>query len=320
MAGFSVTNTDYLLRTNLWSRELKDTFDFDLMGQKYVRMIENPGSGTLNIPSIGQFEVSDYAENMQARFTGMDTGNFTFTINEYKQVGTYITRKAKQDLFYAQQLVSSFVPKMSRALAEQMERDVLAIGPDGQTASNANQINGADHRWIGSGTSETIDVKDFALALNSLQMAGVPMTNLVAIVHPSVEYKLNTLTNITNVSNNPQWEGIIASGHRTGMRFIKNIYGFDVYVSQFLKTSVNESITGVGGARTSAAGVANLFFSATPGDTLPFVGAVAQAPIVDSKFNQDFQRDEFIVTCRYGYKLYRPENLCVVITDTDQVL
>lgn len=312
---FTSDNTDYLTRTNLWSRELKDVLYADLFAQKYVRMIDFAEGDTLNMPSIGTFEVQDYVENAPVRYTAMDTGNFTFTIDQYKQAGTYITRKAKQDLFYASQLVSSFVPKMSRAISEEMEAKVLAIGPDGQTAANANAINGANHRWVGSGASETIDVKDFALALNSLQMAQVPMTNLTAIVHPSVEYKLNTLTNITNVSNNPMWEGIVTTGHRTGLRFSKNIYGFDVYVSQFLKGSIAETIGGV----TTTVGVANLFFSATPGDTMPFIGAVRQAPIVDSKFNQDMQRDEFVVTCRYGYKLFRPENLVVVITDTDQV-
>jgi hypothetical protein len=317
--SFTAGNTDYLTRTNLWAAELKDTFEFDLMAQKYVRMIPFPDGDTLNIPSLGQFEVQDYAENMPTRYTAFDTGNFTFTINEYKQLGTYITRKAKQDLFYASQLVSSFVPKMSRALAEQMEADVLAIGPDGQTASDPNEINDAAHRWIGSGTDETIDVKDFALANYALDQAGVPRQARVAIVDPSVEYKLNTLTNITNISNNPTWEGIISTGHRTGMRFMKNIYGFDVYVSSFLKTGVNQTIVGPGGSRTSAAGVANVFFSAAGGDVLPFIGAVRQSPIVDHKFNMDFQRDEWVVTCRYGYKLWRPENLVVVITDTDQV-
>lgn len=317
--AFQSNNTDYLTRTNLWSAELKSVFEADLMAQKYVRMIDFADGDTLNIPSLGQFEVSDYTEGQAVRYSAYDTGNFTFTINEYKQVGTYITRKAKQDLFYAEQLVSSFVPKMSRALAEQMEADIFAIGPDGQTASNANSINGAPHRWVANGTNETIDVKDFALALNALQMANAPLTNLVAIVHPSVEYKLNTLTNITNVSNNPMWQGIIETGHRTGMRFSRNIYGWDVYVSQFLKTGVNETITAHGAAKTSAAGVANLFMSVAPGDSMPFIGAVRQAPIVDSEFNKDLQRDEFVVTCRYGYKVYRPESYCVVITDTDQV-
>jgi hypothetical protein len=98
------------------------------------------------------------------------------------------------------------------------------------------------------------------------------------------------------------------------MAFKYNIYGFDVYVSQHLKTSVNETI----GGKTSAAGVANLFFSAAP-DLLPVVGLIRQPPKVDSEYNKDFQREEYVTTCRYGFKTYRPENAVVVITDTDQI-
>ncbi|HEY6020499.1 MAG TPA: hypothetical protein VIY48_11520 [Candidatus Paceibacterota bacterium] len=315
MAGFMSTNTDNLTRANIWTQELKDVFYADLMAQKYVRMLDFPDGDTLNIPSIGTFQVADYAEGQPVHYTAMDTGNFTFTINKYKQTGTYITRKAKQDLFYASQLVSSFVPKQMRAISEQMETDVLALAPDGQTASNLNAINGANHRFIGSGTNETIDVKDFALAANALDMANVPNTNRVAIVHPSVEFKLNTLTNLVNASFNPSFEGIVNTGFRTGMRFIRNIYGFDVYVSKFLKSGVAETINGL----TTTVGVANLFFSAGSGDECAFVGAVRQAPQVDTEFNKDYQRDEYVVTCRYGYKLFRPEGVVVVLTDTDQV-
>lgn len=314
MAGFTTTNNEHLIRANLWTAEIKEIFQADVFAQKYVKMIDFPDGTTLNIPSIGQAEVSDYTEGAAVKYTAMDTGNFTFTINKYKSAATYITDAMKQDSFYMAQLVAAFVPKMMRALEEAMEADVLAVAPDGQTASNANVINGANHRWIGSGTNETVDVKDFALVLNSLQMANVPMTNLIGIVHPSVEYKLNTLTNIVSVSNNPMWEGIVEKGFRTGLRFSKNIYGIDCYVSQFLKTGLTDTI----GGRTAGAGVANLFFSAAP-DAVPFIGAVRQAPKVDSEYNKDFQREEYVVTCRYGYKLYRPEGVVVLITDTDQV-
>lgn len=312
--AFSSTNTDYLTRANIWSTELKDIQQFDLIGTKYVKMIDFPDGDTLNMPSIGQLDVADYIENAPVAYSAMDTGNFTFTITEYKSSAVYITEKARQDLFYSAQLESQFVPKMSRAIAEDMEHFILNLGPAGQTASNANTINGASHRWIGSGANETIDVIDFAKALYALQKAGYPSTNLVAIVDPSVEYKLNTLPNITNVSNNPMWEGLINTGHRTGMRFVKNIYGFDVYVSHFLKSGLTDTIGGL----TAGAGVANLFFSAAS-DVLPFVGAVRQAPKVDSSYNKDFQREEYVTTCRYGGKLFRPDNLVVVITDTDQV-
>ena len=269
----------------------------------------------MNIPSIGQAEVYDYAEGQAIRYTAMDTGNFTFSITDYKASATAITNKMKQDSYVMSQLVSSFVPKQNRAIMKSMEAAILALGPGAQTLNNDNQINGAKHRYIGSGTNETMSVNDFARALYALQKANVPATNLVAIVDPSVDFAINTITNISNVSNNPQWEGIVSSGISSGMRFVKNIYGFDVYTSQNLKNNTaSETINAV----TSTVGVNNLFFSAAP-DVCPFIGAIRQAPTVDSSYNKDRQQDEYVTTCRYGFKLYRPENMVVVVTDTDQV-
>lgn len=316
MAGFSTGNNEHLIRSNLWSSQVKDVLEDELLGTKYIDWVTDfPDGDTINIPSIGQAEVLDYVEGQAVRYTAMDTGNFTFTINKYKSSATYITEKMKQDSFYMSRLVSQFTPKQHRALMKAMEVDVLNLGPEAQTATSLNAINGAAHRWVASGTSEVIAPQDFAKALYALQKANVPVTNLVAIVDPSVEYTLNTLTNLVNVSNNPRWEGIVSSGIATGMKFIKNVYGFDVYVSNNLKTlSASETINSV----TSAAGVCNLFFSATP-DVLPFVGAIRQQPKVDSEYNKDFQREEYVTTCRYGFKLFRPENMVVVISDTDQV-
>lgn len=316
MSGFSVASNDHLIRSNLWSNQLKEVFDAELLGMKWVDMITDfPDGETINIPSIGQAEVLDYSEGQAVKYTGMDTGNFTFSIDQYKSSATYITNKMKQDAFYMSRLVSSFVPKQNRAIMAAMETKILSVGPDAQTSANTNAINGAAHRWIGQGSNETMSVLDFAKAKYALQKANVPMTNLVAIVDPSVEYAINAITNISNLSDNPRWEGIITSGMASGMRFVKNIYGFDVYVSQFLKVnSASEQI----GSPTAAAGVNNLFFSAA-GDALPIVGAVRQAPKVDSSYNKDLQRDEYVTTCRYAFKLFRPENMIVVVTDTDQV-
>jgi hypothetical protein len=316
MAGFSTGNNEHLIRSNLWSNELKDVLEADLMGMRYIKMITDfPDGDTLNIPSIGQAEVLDYSEGQAVKYTAMDTGNFTFTINKYKQSGTFIYEKMKQDSYYAAQLMASFVPKQHRALMAAIENDVLAVGPDGQTASSLNAINGANHRWVGKGTNETIAVKDFALARYALQKANVPLNNLVAIVDPSVEYALATQSNITNLINpNRNWENVIVNGLSTGIRFAFSIYGFDVYVSQYLKSSIAETIDSV----STTAGVANLFFSASS-DVLPFVGLMRQPPKVDSEYNKDFQREEYVTTCRYGFKLYRPENFVCILTDTDQV-
>lgn len=312
---WTTTNDEHLIRSNLWSSQIKDVLEDELFAMKWVDMIKDfPDGDTINIPSIGQHEVNDYAEGQAVKYTAMDTGNFTFSVNEYKSAATYITNKMKQDSFYMNRLVSSFVPKQARAIMKAMEVDLLARGPDGQTASNLNQINGADHRWVGSGTNDVIAVTDFARAKYALRKANVPMTNLVAIVDPSVEYELSTQTNLTNVSNNPRWEGIVRDGMSTGMRFFMNIYGFDVYISDNLKNGMSETIN----SNAVTNGVANLFFSAT-GDVLPFVGQLRQPPKVDSEYNKDLQREEYVTTARYDFKLFRPENLVVVITDNSQV-
>jgi len=315
MPGFSYANNEHLVRSNLWSNQIKEVLLDELHGLKYVDMITDfPDGDTINIPSIGQAEINDYVEDSPIKYTAMDTGNFTFSINKYKSSATYITNKMKQDSFYMNRLVAGFVPKQHRAIAKSMEVDLLAVGPDGQTASGLNAINGGSHRWVGSGLNETLGIEDFAIARYSLQKANVPMTNLVAIVDPSVEYTLSTLPNLVNISYNPSWEGIVREGMTTGLKFKMNIFGFDVYTSQNLKSSMAETID----SKSVTTGVANLFFSAAS-DVLPFVGLIRQEPKVDSEYNKDFQREEYVTTCRYGFKLFRPENLITILTDTDQV-
>lgn len=309
----TTSNVTHLTRSEVWSSQLKDVLEDDLMATGYVNWLsEFPDGDTFTIPSIGQAQQYDYTENDGIQYNPLDTGEFQFTIDEYKASGIYITNKAKQDMYYMNQLVSQFVPKQERAIMEAVEAKILGL-ESGQTSNDLNTINGADHRFVASGTNEVFATADFAKARYALKKANVPDTNLVAIVDPSVEYTINTLTNISNVSNNPMWEGIVADGIATGMRFAKNIYGFDVYVSNNL-ADANETIDSV----TTAAGKANLFFSAAS-DVLPFVGAWRQMPQVDSEYNKDYQRDEYVVTARYGAKLFRPENLVCILSDTDQV-
>ncbi len=311
-------NSAVLIRSELWSSQLKEILQDELDAQGWVNWLsEFPDGDQFTIPSLGESTVRDYTEDTDVTFDALDTGEFTFTITEYTSSGHYITEKARQDLFYAQQLEAAFLPSQARALAEKMETDILALAAGGasggQTADDTNAINSAEHRFIGTGTNETMAVADFAKALYALKKANVPSTNLVAIVDPSVEYEINTLTNIVNVSNNPRWEGIIESGIGSGMQFVKNIFGFDVFVSNYL-TTANETIT-----LTTAAGKANVFFSAASPDILPFMGAMRQMPKVDGGYNYKKQREEYVTTSRYGLKVYRPENLVCVLTDNDQV-
>ena len=324
MAGLTTGVTPLLIRSNVWSNQLKDVLTDELMAQRFVDWMSMPDTGaTLNIPSMGDMDVNDYAEDTPVQYTALATGNFQFTITEYLSSATYITMKERQDSMYAARLEASFVPKQSRAIQVRLEGDILDQGqpgtPNGQTSANANQINGADHRWVGSDTvnsNRTIGFKDFAKALFALKKANVPQTNLIAIVDPSVEYHFNTLSQTLDVTYNPMWEGIVSKSIATGMRFSRNIYGFDVYVSNYLSTiAAGETINTVASGSNA---VANLFFSADASVT-PFIGAWAQTPKVDSEFNKDFQREEYVTTCRYGVKLYRPENFITVLSSTNVI-
>lgn len=315
MSGMTTGNTSLLTRAEVWSRELKEILRDELMAQTYVRWLQEfPDGDTFKIPSIGQAYVDDYAEDESVKYRPLDTGQFTFQITEYLSSGTYVTKKAEQDMFYMNELVSRFVPEQERAIMEHVEESILGL-QSAQTAGNTNDINGGKHRYAG-GNSGIIELADFARANLSLNLANVSANNRVAIVDPSVAYTIETLTNISNVSNNPMFEGIVSSGIATGMRFVRNVYGFDVYTSQRLATISSETLVeGDGTNSASRAGYkANLFFSADA-TVVPFIGAWRQMPEVDTEYNKDFQRTEFVTTARYGVKLYRPENLVVVLSN-----
>jgi len=232
MSGFNYSAVETnLVRAELWSSQIKDVLLERLMGDKYVRWLSGFPDGTqFTIPSIGELPMRETAELTPVVYDAMDTGEFNFTIDRYVEAATYITDKAKQDAYYASQLIGLFPTKMRRALAENMETSVFALA-NSQTSGNVNAINGANHRFVGSGdTNTTLAVEDFAKAKYALDKANA-YGSRVAIIDPSQEYKLNTLTNLVNASDNPRFEGIVNSGFvdaTTGMRFIRNIFGFDV--------------------------------------------------------------------------------------------
>jgi hypothetical protein len=317
MAGFMDANTQYLLRTNLWSRHIKELLLDELNAMKFVRILSDfPDGQTINIPSIGEAETADFTEGQAIKYNAMDTGNFTFSFDQYKYSAHAISEKFKRDSFYAQDVIAAFVPRQHRALMEAIETRILAQANAGQTASNTNIINTADHRWVASGASQVFSPVDFARAHYALTKANVPLTNLVAIVDPSVVYTIQTQTNLVNaLSPMPLWESVVKDGAVSGFKFRFNLFGFDIYQSNYLPAIASETISSV----TVTSGVANYFFSAAPGDTLPWVGAFRQMPTVYSEFNKDLQQEEYLTIAEYGFKLYRPENMCTVLSATAAV-
>ena len=150
MSGMNTTNSALLIRTNLWSTELKEILRDEMMAQRYVRMLDGfPDGNTFNIPSIGQAQVDNYVEDAAVQYRPLDTGNFTFTVDKYLSSATYMTKKAEQDAFYSAELMSRFVPEQERAIMSHFETTTMAAPESGVSANSQEAIDGIYHRMPG---------------------------------------------------------------------------------------------------------------------------------------------------------------------------
>jgi len=309
MSGEKIGNNSVLIEDDIQSSMIKQTLESELMATQWVDWLNefDKGSSNFRIPSIGKAQVEDYAGDGEAlKFRPLDKGEFVMNIDQFKQSGNFITKDAQEDLHYASQLVASIAPSQTRAIAEELETNIMKLQGE-QTTGATNLINGGKHRYAATGASNTIGVEDFARANLSFNLANVSANNRIAIVHPSVAYTLETLTNLTNVSNNPHFEGVVAEGMTSGMRFVKNVYGFDVYVSNFVDIIEAETLETV----NCAGFAANMFIGAN-GEEGPFKGAWARMPVFKSWEDHDREITKYSTTSRYGTKLYRDESLIVV--------
>lgn len=317
MASFDYTKVnDHMVRTEQWSSYLKEVLLDDLAAKGYVRQLEGFTDGNqLTIPSVGEMPMRNVDENSPAVYDAADTGEFLFTIDQYVESAFYMTDKAKQDSYYAAQLLAMIPEKMRRALDEDYESKVWSLA-NTQTVNDANSINGAAHRFIGSGDSNTnLSLEDFAKAKFALDKAAA-MGPRVAFIDPAQEFVFNKLVGAQGFINNPQFQGVVNTGFTgNAPKFVRNFMGFDVYVSNYLATPTDSAINADSRGSISApsAPVTNVFMT-VGGDRTPFVGAYRQQPRVEFERNKDLRRDEYVMNARYGLKLYRPECLVSIIT------
>lgn len=236
---------------------------------------------------------------------------------------SYVTDKLKQDAYKAAALEAAIPREHLRVINERYESDLLAQA-NKQTANDPNSINSFAHRWVASesGSDGVISLEDFAYAKLALDKASIQDAGRIAIVDPIVEMTINTLMTTANaVSYNPQFEGIVESGFGQAHRFVRNIFGFDVYVSNRLPTS-SDSITGgpnaSAGAKSVTGGIVNQFMCIADDQHKPYMGAFRQMPTTEGYRNVTFKRDEYSTTARWGFGLQRPEALVSVITSASK--
>jgi hypothetical protein len=258
----------------------------------------------------------------------MDTGQFEFNIDEFKGLKVGVTDHSFETSFQANQAYARIVPEMKRAHDVYMETKILEVVNNGQTANDDNAIRGGKHRFVasGDGTSapaDSLTLSDFSYVGYALNQAAAPVQGRIAVVDPITAHNLNVKSNIVDISNNPMWEGLVTDGHLdgTGLRFVRNIYGIDVYVSTFLPTlgADEASLTTYQGNAPTAADISGFtanYFMVMGGDSSPIIGAMGRTPRLTSWRDEDIETEFHQLTQSFGFGLYRPENAITVLSNS----
>lgn len=323
MSGNTTSNSSALRRAEMYSRVILDTIEDDFLAEGIHRDVSDfPDGDTLHVTTFGDAVVRDVSEDQDRPIDPLDTGEITLTITEHKGAGNYITDEMREDSWKAREFDAALPRKHLRAIKEAYETDLLSTSESMQTLANPNTIAGCAHRLVASGTSGVIDLADIIYAKLSMDKAHLPEDRIL-VVDPIVEATLNNLTNLVNVSNNPRWEGIVNSGFGKNMKFVKNIYGFDVYISNRLPhvSSENVDTSGItipapsGNGTSAADAVVCQAMCVSDALTMPYMGAWRRMPKTEGDRNVQKGRDEFYTTARWGFGGQRPQSLVSLLVN-----
>lgn len=315
-------NTTAFIESQQYSQFILENLHDYLLPEGMWRDVSDFGSGTtLNIKTVGTVTIQDAAEDTPLNYSPIDTGNLTLSITDYVGDAWKVSDDLREDGSQVDSLMAMRAMESTRALGENHESRFLAVANAAHTGADLNLVNGRPHRWVGSAASNarTMTLDDFIAMKLAFDKANVPAGGRIAIVDPVVEATLNSLQNLVNVSNNPMFEGIVTEGFARDHKFVKNIFGFDVYTSNFLPSlTAAEAIDASGYGLTSETAAvgdkANVFMCVADDSCKPVMHAWRRAPKTEGWRDQEERADKFQVTSRFGFGAQRVDTLGVILT------
>ena len=325
--GINTQNSQAVIRALVYSGMLREALEPELMAMNYVDEITDfPDGDKWQEVEMSGATVSDYHEGEEIDFKNIEFGTREFEINEYVNSGHNVTAKFAQDSYLASQIMAKIPGLEARAIAADLETKILKLAMK-QTNNEANKLNGLNHRFV-AGTDEEgfgiLTPEDFAYASVALKKVNY-VGPKVAIIPSYQEYEIVKNPRIkASLQFNPSFEGIVRDGAMTGMKFSFNIYGWDVYTSEFLPTSTGETALKdregkQGFSALDNMGVAVLFTNIA--GRRPFRMAWRQRPYFEGQWNMNKQREEYVTIARYGLGLGDVENLVVILCkDSESVV
>jgi hypothetical protein len=316
-------NTQAFIEAQQYSQFILENLHDFLLPEGMWRDVSDFGSGTtLNIKTVGTVTLQDAAEDVPLSFNPIDTGTLQLSITDYVGDAWKVSDDLREDGAQVDTLMSMRAMESTRALGEQHETRFLSTANGAQTTANLNLVNGRPHRWIAGGagiTTRVMSLSDFIAMKLAFDKAKVPAGGRIAIVDPIVEATLNSLTNLVNVSNNPMFEGIVTEGFARDHKFVKNIFGFDIYTSNFLpvKTAteaINGSSYSLANTTAQVGDVSNVFMCVADDSCKPIMHAWRRQPKTEGWRDNEERADKYQVTSRFGFGAQRVDTLGVILT------
>lgn len=308
------TNTRAFIESEQYSSFVLLNLHDGLLPGSFYRNVSDFGSGdTLHIKTIGTVTLQEAAEDTPLIYNPIETGEIIMTINEYVGDAWYVTDDLREDGTDIDRLLAERAAEGTRALQEKFESDFLKKAALAYTAnSNAYNINGFPHKIVSAESNNVFSLNHLITMRISFNKANVPFEGRIFIADPIIEGTLNKLVTITH-DVTPFGQKIIEGGMARGQRFIMNLYGWDIILSNRLYVQAASSSDGT----TSVSnGVYNLFMCIADDQTKPIMGAWRRMPKSEGERNKDRARDEHVMRARYDFGVQRMDTLGVLITSS----
>lgn len=297
------SNTRAFIESEQYSSFVLLNLHDGLLPESMYRNVTDFGSGdTLHIKTIGTVTLQEAAEDTPLIYNPIETGEITMSISEYKGDAWYVTDDLREDGTDIDRLLAERAAEGTRALQETFESDFLATGAAIHAATNGPfNVNGWAHKIVSGETNDVFSLAHLIAMRIAFDKANVPAEGRIFIADPTVEATLNGLVTITH-DVTPFGQKILEGGMARGQRFLMNLYGWDIMLSNRLYV---HAASQTDGTNTIVGGVANLFMCIADDQTKPIMGAWRRMPKSEGERNKDRARDEHVMRARYGFGVQR---------------
>jgi len=319
MAAQNTGNSTAFIEAQQYSQFIIENLQDGMLPEGLSRDVSDFGQGTtLNIKTVGTRTIQDVQEGVAMTFNPIDSSTVQLTITDYIGDAWSVSDELREDGSQIDQLAAAMAMESTRAIQENMETKFLKACYDAQVENSLNLVNAVKHRYYGGGTNLQMELMDFAYMKFAFDKANVPSSGRVMFVDPIVELSINSISNLVNVSNNPMFEGVITEGFQREHKFLKNIFGWDIYTSNRLAVTSGDltSVTDRDGAVVTgvAGNVANIAMCIADDNCRPMMRAWRRQPSVEGWRESELREDRFQTSARFGFGAQRVDTLGVILT------